>query len=49
MQPILLDELKEEFFQLEASRIRGTISAEQYAATRNALEAAVERAVQQAS
>ena len=48
-QTALFEGLKEEFFQLEASRIRGTISAEQYAATRSALEAVVKRAVQRAS
>ena len=48
-QAVLFDGLKEEFFQLEASRIRGTISAEQYAATRSTLEAVVKRTVQRAS
>jgi hypothetical protein len=47
--PLFLEELKEELFELETSRIRGTISAEQYATTRHALETVVKRAVRRAT
>ena len=40
-----LDGLKEELFQLEAAKIRGSISLEQYRSTRSALEQSVRRAV----
>jgi hypothetical protein len=41
----LLDGLKDELFQLESDRIRGSISAEEYASARQALEQIVEHAI----
>jgi hypothetical protein len=41
----LLDALKEELFQLEAARVRGTISFEEYNQSRSALEETVKRAL----
>ncbi len=40
----LLDALKEELFQLESDRLHGTISAEEYATTKEALNKSIERA-----
>jgi hypothetical protein len=40
-----LDGLKDDFFQLEAARIRGSISEDAYASAREALEATVKRAL----
>jgi hypothetical protein len=42
---LILENLKEKLFQLEADRARGAISAEEYSATRLALEETVERMV----
>jgi hypothetical protein len=41
----LLEDLKQELFQLETDRIRGSISAAEYASAKQALEQTVERAV----
>jgi hypothetical protein len=41
----LLDALKEELFQLENSRLHGTISAEEYAVSKRALSLSIERAM----
>jgi hypothetical protein len=41
----LLDSLKEELFQLESDRLHGAISAEQYAATKQALTESIQRAM----
>ena len=41
----LLDGLKDELFQLESDRIRGSISGQEYASARRALEQIVERVV----
>jgi hypothetical protein len=45
----LRESLKEELFQLEADRIRGSISPEEYASARQALEETVKRTVARAS
>jgi hypothetical protein len=45
----LLEGLKEELFQLEAAKIGGTISTEEYDLTRCALEETVRRALRRAS
>jgi hypothetical protein len=44
-----LEGLKEELFQLEADRIRGSIGAEEYASARQALEETVKRVVARVS
>jgi hypothetical protein len=44
-QTPLLDSLKEELFQLESNRLHGSISAEQYAATKQALTETIQRAM----
>jgi hypothetical protein len=41
----LLDALKEELFQLESDRLRGTISAEEYADAKQALNQSIQRAM----
>jgi hypothetical protein len=41
--------LKEELFQLETAKIRGTISTKDYDLTRSALEETVKRALSRAS
>jgi hypothetical protein len=41
----LLDGLKEELFQLESERLHGTISPEEYAATKQALSESIQRAM----
>lgn len=46
---LLLEGLKEELFQLESAKIRGTISHEEYDLTRSALEETVKRALRRAS
>jgi hypothetical protein len=46
---LLLEGLKEELFQLESAKVRGTISTEEYTLTKNALEETVKRAVRRAS
>jgi len=43
----LMDALKEELFQLETERLHGSISAEEYAATKEALNLSIERALKQ--
>jgi hypothetical protein len=45
----LLEGLKEELFQLETAKIRGTISTKDYDLTRSALEETVKRALSRAS
>jgi len=45
----LIEALKEELFQLEADRIHGSISREEYAATKQALDETVRRAVAKAA
>jgi hypothetical protein len=41
----LLDALKEELFQLESDRLHGSISAEEYATSKQALNKSIERAM----
>ncbi len=41
----LLEALKEELFQLESDRLHGSISAEEYAATKDALSQSIQRAL----
>src|SRR5262249_59952808 len=41
----LLDALKEELFQLESDRLYGSISAEEYASTKQALNVGIQRAL----
>lgn len=41
----LLEALKEELFQLESDRLHGSISAEEYAATKDALNQSIQRAL----
>lgn len=41
----LLDALKEQLFQLESDRLHGTISAEEYAASKQALSESIQRAM----
>ena len=43
--PPLLDSLKEELFQLESDRLHGAITSEEYATTKQALNAVIERAL----
>jgi hypothetical protein len=45
----LIEVLKEELFQLELDRVRGSISAEDYAATKRALNHTLERALAKAT
>ena len=45
----LLESLKEELFQLEAERARGSISADEYSSARQALEETVKRAIARAT
>jgi hypothetical protein len=42
---LLLEGLKEELFQLEAAKIRGTISTDEYRLSKTALEETVKRAL----
>jgi hypothetical protein len=42
---LLLDALKEELFQLESDRLHGSISAEEYATSKQALNKSIERAM----
>lgn len=44
-QTPLLDALKEQLFQLESDRLHGSISAEEYAATKRALNESIHRAL----
>ena len=44
-QKPLLDALKEELFQLESDRLRGSISAEKYATSKQALNESIQRAM----
>jgi len=44
-QPSILEALKEELFQLESDRLHGSISAEEYAATKDALNQSIQRAL----
>lgn len=44
-QTPLLDALKEQLFQLESDRLHGSISAEEYAATKQALSESIQRAL----
>jgi hypothetical protein len=41
----LVDALKEELFQLEAEKLHGSISAEQYDSTKQALTLSIQRAL----
>ena len=45
----LLDGLKDELFRLESDRLHGTISAEEYAATKQALSESIRRAMRKSS
>jgi hypothetical protein len=45
----LLEGLKDELFQLEAAKVRGTISTEEYTLSKSALEETVKRALRRAS
>ena len=44
-RPLFVDALKEELFQLETDRLRGSISAEEYTEIRQALNQSIERAL----
>jgi hypothetical protein len=44
--PPLLEGLKEELFQLEIDRAKGSISPDEYAATKKALNTTLQRAVE---
>lgn len=44
-QTPLLESLKEELFQLESNRVHGSISAEEYATTKQALTESIQRAM----
>lgn len=45
VQTPLLDALKEQLFQLESDRLHGSISSEEYAATKRALNESIQRAL----
>lgn len=48
-KPLLVEAIKQELFQLEVDRAQGAISAEDYAATKQALNQTLERSIEKAT